>query len=130
MLLEEPGLYRNYYLLLVTTNLLEKRPEVVVRLLRALVKAEEFIRKRPEETLAIAQASQGQMVSSSEIKQLLEGYQYQLTLDHAILMGLEDTARWMVALAESGQHPVPNFLNLIAAEPLRVVQPDAVRLEK
>ncbi|MCX5864408.1 MAG: NrtA/SsuA/CpmA family ABC transporter substrate-binding protein [Deltaproteobacteria bacterium] len=129
VLMEEPGLYRNYYLLLATTNLLEKRPEVVVRFLRAVVKAEAFIQQSPEETLAIGQASQNQKVSSSEIKQLLEGYQYRLTLDHAMLMGLEDTARWMAALTGTGQKPV-NFLNLIAANPLRTVQPDAVRLEK
>ena len=130
VLLEEPGLYRNYYLLLATTNLLEKRPEVVVRFLRALVKAEAFIKQRPRETAAIIQASHGQTVSPLEIKELLEDYQYQLSLEHGMLMGLEDTGRWMVALAGSGQRPVPNFLNLIAAEPLRAVTPEAVRLGK
>ncbi|MDP2758575.1 MAG: NrtA/SsuA/CpmA family ABC transporter substrate-binding protein [Desulfurivibrionaceae bacterium] len=130
VLLEEPGLYRNYYLLVATTKLLEKRPEVAVRFLRALAKAEEFIRDRPEETLAIAQASHGRKVSSLEIKQLLEGYQYRLTLDHAMLMGLEETARWMDVLAGNGRSPVPNFLAMISPEPLRTVQPDGVRLEK
>lgn len=129
VLLEEPGLYRNYYLLLATTSLLEKRPEVAVRFLRAVVKAEAFIKQRPEETLAIVQASHGQKVSSAEMDELLADYQYHLTLDHAMLMGLEDTTRWMVALTGTGQKSV-NFLNLIAAEPLRTVQPGAVRLEK
>jgi len=130
VLLEEPGLYRNYYLLLATTTLLEKRPEVVVRLLRALVKAEDFIRKNHGETVAIIQASHGRKVSPTEIKELLVDYRYQLTLEHGMLMGLEDMGRWMVALAGSGQRPVPNFLNLISPEALRAVAPDAVKLEK
>jgi len=130
VLLEEPGLYRNYYLLLATTNLLEKRPEVAVRFLRALVRAEDFIRQRPEETLFIAQGSHGRKVSPAEIKELLVDYQYRLTLEHGMLMGLEDMGRWMVARAESEQRPVFNFLNLIAVEPLRAVKPDSVKLEK
>ncbi len=130
VLLEEPGLYRNYYLLLATTNLLEKRPEVAVRFLRALAQAEEFIRQRPEEALASALGSHGQKVSPAEIKELLVDYQYQLTLEHGMLMGLEDMGRWMVAREGSGQRPVSNFLNLIAAEPLRTVNPEGVRLEK
>lgn len=130
VLLEEPGLYRNYYLLLATTTLLEKRPEVVVRVLRALLKAEDFIRKRPDETLAIIQASHGQKVSPLEIQELLVDYRYHLALEHGMLMGLEDTGRWMVALAGRGQRPMPNFLNLIFADALRAVAPDAVKLEK
>jgi ABC-type nitrate/sulfonate/bicarbonate transport system substrate-binding protein len=130
VLLEEPGLYRNYYLLLATANLLEKRPGVAVRLLRALVKAEDFIRKRPDETSAIIRASHGRKVSPSEIRELLVDYRYELTLEHGMLMGLEDTGRWMVVLAGSGQRPMPNFLNLISADALRAVAPDAVKLEK
>ena len=128
VLLESPGLYRNYHLILVTTDLLEKRPQVAVRLLLALAQAEDFIRQRPEEALAIAQA--GQKDSPAEIKQRIGIYQYQLTLDQGMLMGLEDTTRWMLQQTGDGRRTVPNFLNLIAAEPLRTVNPDGVRLEK
>ncbi|MCX5875256.1 MAG: NrtA/SsuA/CpmA family ABC transporter substrate-binding protein [Deltaproteobacteria bacterium] len=130
VLMEEPGLCRNYYLLLATTNLLEKRPEVVARFLRALLKTEEFIKQKPDEALAIVLASQGQKESSAEIKQLLAGYQYRLSLEHSMLMGLEDMARWTGQQAGESQRSIPNFLNLIAAEPLRTVKPEAVRLEK
>jgi NitT/TauT family transport system substrate-binding protein len=130
VLMEEPGLCRNYYLLLATTDLLEKRPEVVVRLLRALVKAEEFITQRPEETLSLVLARQGQKESSAEIRQLLDGYQYRLSLEHGMLMGLEDMARWTGRQGGESQRSIPNFLKLIAAEPLRAVKPEAVRLEK
>lgn len=130
VLMEEPGLCRNYYLLLATANLLEKRPEVVVRFLRALVKAEEFITQKPKETLAMVLARQGQKESSAEIKELLAGYQYRLSLEHGMLMGLEDMARWTGQQGGENQRVIPNFLNLIAAEPLRAVKPEAVRLEK
>ena len=106
------------------------RPEVVVRLLRALVKAEDFIRKNHGETVAIIQASHGRKVSPTEIKELLVDYRYQLTLEHGMLMGLEDMARWTGQQGGENQRVIPNFLRLIAAEPLRAVKPEAVRLEK
>jgi NitT/TauT family transport system substrate-binding protein len=128
VLFEAPGLARSYIMLLTTSGLLEKRPEAAERFLRAVSQAEDFIRKRPEETEAIAQASQ--QVSTSEIRQLLGFYQYELILDHGLLMGLEETARWSFLQAGESQRRAPNFLNLIAAEPLRALKPEAVRLEK
>ena len=128
VLMEEPGLYRNFLMLLVTTDLLKKRPVVAEKFLRALAQAEDFIRQHPDAAQACVLASK--QASSGEIKQLLESYQYQVSLDHALLMGLEDTARWTLAQTGDSQRPVPNFLNLIAAEPLRTVKPDAVRLEQ
>jgi len=53
-----------------------------------------------------------------------------LTLDHGLLMGLEETARWTFMQAGDRQRTSPNFLNLIAAEPLRMVKPEAIRLGK
>lgn len=128
VLLEAPGLYRNYVMLLATADLLEKRPEVAVRFLRAVAQAEDYIRQRPQETLALAQSTQEG--TTAEIKQLLEAYQYQLLLDHGMLMGLEDTARWTRQQRGDGQGPAPNFLKLISAEALRAVRPEGVRLEK
>lgn len=129
VLMEAPGLHRSYFMLLATSGLLDKRPKVAVQFLRALAQAEDFIKQMPEETQAIAQAFSPKL-SPTEIKQLVGIYQYQLGLDHALLMGLEDTARWTLQQTGDGQRTVPDFLNLIAAEPLRAVNPEAVMLEK
>lgn len=128
VLMEEPALYRSFLMLLATTDLLKKRPALAEKFLRALAQAEDFIRQRPDEAQALVLASK--QATSGEIKQLLEIYQYQLTLDHALLMGLEDTARWTLQQGGDSQRPVPNFLKLIAADPLRAVRPEAVKLEK
>lgn len=126
--LEAPGLCRNYVMVLATSGLQEKRPGVAVKFLRALAQAEDFINQRPEEAQVVAQADQ--KISAAEFKHLLELFQYQLTLDHALLMGLEEAARWTLRQSGDGQGAVPNFLNLITAEPLQSVNPDGVKLEK
>ncbi len=128
VLLEAPGLYRNYVMLLSTTGLLAKRPKLAARFLRAVAQAEDLINQRPEAAEAVALASQ--KVAPAELKHLLAFYQYQLVLDHALLMGLEDTARWTRLQSGDSQRPISNFLNLMSVEPLRAVRPDGVRLEK
>lgn len=128
VILEAPGLYRSYVMVLASAGLLKKRPGVAVKFLRALALAEDFINQRPEEAQAVAQA--GQNISAAEFKHLLELSQYQLTLDHALLMGLEETARWTFRQAGDQQSSVPNFLHFISAEPLQAVRPEGVTLEK
>jgi len=128
VLMEEPGLYRSVIMLLALTDMLKNRPAVAERFLRALAQADDFIRQRPDEAQVLVLASQ--QATSNEIKYLLENYHYQLSLDHAMLIGLEDAARWTLSQPGDSQRIVPNFLNLIAAEPLRTVKPDAVRLEQ
>lgn len=128
VLLEAPGLCRNYVMLLTTAGLLEKRPETAVRFLKAVAQAGEFILHHPQETLAIAQIGQKGTVAETEAR--LHSYQYNLTLDHALLMGLEDAARWTSQQTGDGAGQSPNFLALIAAEPLQAVKPEGVNLGK
>lgn len=128
VLLEAPGLCRNYVMLLTTAGLLEKRPEAAVRFLKAVAQAEEFIRQHPQETLAITHIGQEGAVAETEAR--LHSYQYNLSLDHGLLMGLEEAARWTSQQTGDGPGQSPNFLALIAAEPLQAVKPEAVNLGK
>ncbi|OGR07980.1 MAG: hypothetical protein A2511_06690 [Deltaproteobacteria bacterium RIFOXYD12_FULL_50_9] len=90
-------------MLLATVGLLEKRSGVAVKFLRAVAQAEDFISQRPDETKAIAR--EYQKVSAAEINNLLDFYQSRLSLDHAMLMGLEDTARWNFERSGGQQRP-------------------------
>lgn len=128
VLLEAPGLCRNYVMLLTTAGLLEKRAETAVRFLKAVAQSEEFILHHPQETLAIAHI--GQEGAVAETEERLRSYQYNLTLDHGLLMGLEEAARWTSQQTGDGPGQSPNFLALIAAEPLQAVKPEAVNLGK
>jgi len=128
VLMEAPGLCRNYYLLLATTGLIDKRPTVAVQFLRALAQAEDLINRSPGEAEAIA--GDYQKLPMAEIKELWGMYEQRLSLDHAMLMGLEDTARWYVQQSDKPNLPIPNLMNLIHVESLRAVKPDAIRLDK
>ncbi len=129
VVLEAPGLCRNYAMILATVGLLERRAGIAGKFLRALARAEEFIEQNPVESGTIAQ--EYLKVSPATITKLLGFYHYRLSLDQAMLMGLEETARW--TLQQNGAHQplAPNFLHhLIDAKPLRAVRPAAITIEQ
>lgn len=132
VLLEAPGLCRNYYMLLATTELLARRPEIATKVLRALAQAEELINRKPEE--AQAMASSYQKMSLAEIKQLWGMYDHRLSLEYPMLLGLEANALW--CRQQQGldlpdrDSPRLRLDNLIEAQPLRVVRPEAINLNR
>jgi NitT/TauT family transport system substrate-binding protein len=124
---EAPGLYRSYYMLLAPAPLLEKRPAVAVKFLQALARAAEFIQQRPDAAQALIAGEQ--KISLAESKHLWQTYDFRISLDHPLLMGLEDTARWH--LQQTGNsRPVPNFINWIHTASLAGIRPEAVNLVK
>lgn len=75
-------------------------------------------------------ASPYQDLSAEERKRIWAFSQYRLTLDQAMLMGLEDTARWYLQQSGESRRPLPNFIKLIDDRPLRAVRPEAVQLSQ
>ena len=53
---------------------------------------------------------------------------YELFLDQALLLAMEDEARWMIDNKLTEQTRLPDFLDYIYVEPLAKVDPKAVRL--
>lgn len=128
VLLESPGLCRNYYMLLATSDVLRARPGVAEKFLRALAQTEALIKQSPDQAQALVSAYHN--LPLAEVKELLEMNDQRLTLDHAMLLGLEDTARWFVQQSQEPNRPIPNLMSLIHTESLRRVRPDAIILNK
>lgn len=116
VILDEPGLY------VMSWNVVRAEKggpsrEASVALLRALVRAEEFIADEPEAAREIAARRTG--VPADELERLWPDLRFDVALGQALLLSLEDEARWMV---EDGGS-MPDFLNFIDPEPLREVRP-------
>ena len=122
---EAPALYRSYHMLLAMTGLLEKRPGVVVKFLKALAQAEEFIQQRSEEAQVMVQTDQN--MALAEVKELWGMYDFRLTLDQSMLMGLEAIARWHLQ-QNSLDIPTPNFMKYLHTASLAQVRPEAINL--
>lgn len=124
VVLQEPGLYVKYFTLAAAQRFLAEKPELVRRVLRALVKAEAFAKAQPEKAAAAA----GLGVAEPVMTVLWRHMDLRVTLHQALLVALEDEARWVMQnkLVEAG--PAPNYLHLIHWPALEEVHPEAVTI--
>lgn len=128
VLLEAPGLCRNYYMLMATTRLLRDRPDAALKFLRALARAEDLIKREPHAAKELARSYQN--VTPDDIDHLWDFYQHRLSLETAMVMGLEETARWTQEKSAGTPRPIPNFMKLVHSGPLKAVEASAVILKQ
>ncbi len=95
-------------------------PDTVKRLLRALIKAREYLMNHPDESRAIVARYLGDETVT------LTDYSFDVHLRQNLLINLESQARWAIMNRLTDQQEVPNFLPLLYMEGLRAVDPDAV----
>ena len=116
---------QKYYWLLVGTDALAaSRPEVLERLFRALEQAEKFLQSHPKEGIGII--AQQIDVDPAMVEAAWMKSTYALSLDQALLITMEDEARWMIGNKLTDQNQVPNFLPYLNGEALTRVKPQAV----
>ena len=122
----EPGLYLKTFNLVAGSRFVQGNPDVVKGILRALVKAEDFAQANREETIRLT--SRRLKISRPEIEAVWPETSLRVSLDQALLSGLEDEAEWALknGLVE-GTGP-PNYLDFIHLDGLLVVRPESVSI--
>ncbi|OQX18835.1 MAG: hypothetical protein BWK76_06440 [Desulfobulbaceae bacterium A2] len=124
VILSAPGLYHQAGLLVADAAWLQQSPQAAERLLRALLRAENFVREQPE--AATAMLATQLAVSPETIGQIIQPYRLQLTLPQSLVVALEQQADWLLQGHPEYQGPPPNFLDSIAPRPLERIKPSAV----
>jgi len=99
-------------------------PETVKKIIRALMKAEDFVRKNQAESIDIM--VEGIKVDKEAIKEYWPVYQFVVNLDQSLLVNLESQGRWAIRNRLSDRKEVPNFLDLFYLDAMKAVKPDAV----
>lgn len=119
-----PGVYREHYILSGMRDFIVNNPETVKKLLRALVKAERFIRENPDESLRMM--ADYNKIEKELLSEIWGAYRFSITLDQPLLMSLEDEARWAIKNRLTDKTTIPNYLNLIHIDGLKAVKPEGV----
>jgi NitT/TauT family transport system substrate-binding protein len=117
--------HRSFWTVVALAAEIQKRPEVMVKLLRALAQAQKFLSHRPEDGLAIITrwVELSQSVNSGWAQTKCE-----LSLDQNMFLTMEDEARWMIQNRLTKKTKVPNYLDYLYPEALLQVNPKAVHL--
>lgn len=124
----EPGL-NPIYGILTTRPDVPLNLEVAPRLLKALVRAESYVRQ--ESASARVMVAMPLQLSTDEIDEIWKRSTAEVTLSNAIFTHLEDQYRWQVERGGSSRSAVmPRYLSLVLPEYLRMVKPEAVSVVK
>jgi len=115
------------YLLVGKRDFVQKNPAVVKRVLRALLRAEDYAKKEPAKARDIAARTYG--ADREEIKKIWGLHNYRVSLDQSLFLLLENMARWEIGLQTSTQRStMPNYLDFIYLDGLKAIRPEAVTI--
>jgi NitT/TauT family transport system substrate-binding protein len=115
-----------YSLLICPDDWVDKRPDLVKRFLSAISQAEDYIIQHPREARAIA--SRKLNVSNDYIEKIWSRNRFALSFDQSLITAMEDEARWMIGNKLTTESEVPNFLDYIYEDGLKVVMPGVVNI--
>jgi NitT/TauT family transport system substrate-binding protein len=126
--LPNPGTYRLSFNLIAARKLLGPRDDELASVLRAVLRAEQFIQADPAKAQTILR--ERLTLNQEFIDWIWPKYQYRVTLDQPLIVALESAARWARSEGHVAADRSSNYLGFIYAQPMRKAQPDRVRIGK
>jgi ABC-type nitrate/sulfonate/bicarbonate transport system substrate-binding protein len=113
-----------YFLLIAKEEFLRRSPATAEKMLRALVDAEEFAGKHPEEAERIIESRIN--YRPGEVRLRLSRGTLKVRLDQALLTLMEAEAHWIIQNNLTPKRKMPNYFNMIYLKALEGVKPEAV----
>lgn len=106
--------------LVATRDFVEKNQDLAMRILRALLRAERFVADFPRESqLIMAAASHKNLRIIQDVWPI---FIHKLSLDDALLLTMEDEARWAISKKYTAATKVPDFSKYIDDRPLKAAR--------
>lgn len=114
-----------YQLLYANDQLVLQNPALINRFVKALVQAEDYIDKNPQEVRVVLKEDLQR--PDDYIDGVISDYNFDLSLKQSMVIGMEDQARWFIG--EKGlTAQVPNYLDYIYFNGLQSSKPEAVSI--
>ena len=122
----DKDIYRYNFNVVATQEFIRKSPDTVRKMLRALIKAEEFVRSNPAEAQKILADFSG--IDIAMIRDSWADASFTVSLDQPLVLALEDESRWAINGGLTNAGKIPNYLDFIYTDGLASVKPNAVRI--
>lgn len=118
--------YRETFNLVSKSAFANQNPEVVVKVIRALDKAIQYIENHPQKSQNIVVSYLN--VDSGFIEWVWKDFDFALTLDQSFILTLEKESRWAVTNNIVKHNKFPNYLGYINFDAMSSVKPDAITI--
>ena len=112
--------------LATTRDFADTSPEVIEAFLRAIVRAERFIREQGKESRSIVATHIG--MDAGLLAELWDVYDFDVSLKQSLLTIMEDQGRWAMERGLVDVEEMPNTLDAIYAGALDRVKPESVTM--
>ena len=116
----------SYTLLMSRTEWAAENQEPISRFLRSLVEAETYVASNPEAVMAFLREEWG--YEESYVASVWPEHRFSVMLDQALVVAIEDQARWIISRDLAGAREMPDFLRHVCEDGLEAVKPEAVNL--
>ena len=126
LILPSQGIYREDFYFVANKSFVNNNLETLKRFLKAIEKGQNFIRENKEESIKFV--SQRLKLDKEPTALIWGEFAFRLILDQAILMSLEDEARWAIRERLTDKKEIPNYLDFIYMDALEQVKPEAVTI--
>ena len=115
-----------YYDAVCTTSWAAAHSDLIVRFLKALIQAENFVTASKSQSIAIVTKTLN--YSITYLPSVWSDYQFSVTLDQSQILAMEDEAQWLIGNNLANATSVPNFANYFYVNGLESVNPSAVNI--
>ena len=126
IIFEQPGIYTKTFHLIAHDKFIHDNPETIRKILRALIKAEQFMKQNRKESIEIIANRHG--LDKENLKNEWDDYIFELSLYQSLLITLEAEARWAIKTGLVNKNEIPNYLNSIYLNELNEVKPQALTI--
>ena len=126
IILPSTTIYREAFNFMAMDELLKKKPLAIQKFLHAITRAMQFIGENKEQAQDIV--AQRLKLDKEVVKALWEEFTFELSLEQELILTLEHEARWAIKNNLVSTTAVPNYLDYLSLEPMKKVEPQAVRV--
>jgi NitT/TauT family transport system substrate-binding protein len=123
---QDKDIYKETFNIVATQEYIRNNPGKIKKMLRALVRAEDFAHENPAETQRIVAEFSG--IEREMVRELWADANFGLTLDQTLILALEDESRWAIQTGLTTAKEIPNYLDCIYFEGLKAMKPEAVNI--
>jgi sulfonate transport system substrate-binding protein len=120
------NIYIEHFCVVAGQDFVKEHPEAVRKVLKALIRAEVFVKKNPEESRRLVAAFI--KTDKAILDEIWDVFTFRVVLDQALIVDLEEQARWAIKYRLTTRREMPNYLDFIYVDSLLAVKPDVVRI--
>lgn len=113
-----------YFILIAKDTWIENNSSAIIKFLKAIAQAEEFVKENEEAAQLIIEDHFD--LEPEYCEYIWPKHSFVLTFPQALLIAMEDEARWRIENNLTEQTTIPNYLNFFYFDGIEGVKPEAI----